>query len=126
VVASPDGKQKRTLCRLDAHAGLATPSPDGKQVAYVTFAERPMRVRPDLTFWGDARVWAVPVVPAGKPRAVTGENPDTIYCLRWLSRNEVVFDRLADEPFYGHARLWRATVPQPHDGEPNKGIQTGK
>jgi len=29
VVASPDGKQKRTLCHLVAHAGLATPSPGG-------------------------------------------------------------------------------------------------
>ncbi|GAG25434.1 unnamed protein product, partial [marine sediment metagenome] len=45
VVATPDGKQKRTLCRLPAHGGLATSSPDGKQVAYVTFGERPREGR---------------------------------------------------------------------------------
>lgn len=111
VVATPDGEQKRTLCQLPAHAGLAVASPDGKQIAYATFSARPVGSRPDLTFWGDARVWVVSVEPSGDSQAITGENRDTIFTLRWLNEEAVMFDRLADRPFYSHARLWRAVVP---------------
>ena len=120
VIATPDGKQKTTLCRLPAHGGIATPSPDGKQVAYVTFRKRPREGRPDLAFWGDARVWVVSVMQANEPKAVTGENPDCIYCLRWLNEEEVIFDRLTDTPFCVRARLWRAVVPHQDMQESNK------
>ncbi len=109
VVATPDGKEKKTLCQLRWPGGLATASPDGKRVGYVTFVERPRTNRPDLKFWGDARVWVVSVEQPARVEAVTGENPSSISTLRWLNNDEVIFDRLSDT---GPARLWRADVPQ--------------
>jgi hypothetical protein len=107
VVATPDGKSKRTLCELRSPGGLATASPDGKRVAYVTFVERPRKSRPDLKFWGDARVWTVSVEQPDRAIAVTGENPSSISTIRWLNNDAVIFDRLGDAfPF----RLWRADV----------------
>ncbi|MFN0199615.1 MAG: TolB family protein [Planctomycetaceae bacterium] len=115
VVATPDGKQKRTLCQLPSLGGLASASPDGKHVAYVTFEEGKSERRRDLTFCGNARVWVVSTLQPDKPQAVTEENPDSIYGIRWMNAEEVIFDRIADTPFYNRARLWRATVP--HESE---------
>jgi Tol biopolymer transport system component len=134
VVATPDGKQKKTLSKLQAPAGLAAPSPDGTQVAYVTFAKLPNEVipqtfgpslerRPNPAFWGDAQVWVVSVEKPGEPKPVTSKNPDTIYTLRWLNEKEVIFDRLKDRPFTSHrshARLWRAVVPREVSKNPTK------
>ncbi|MEJ7591155.1 MAG: hypothetical protein WKF77_06370 [Planctomycetaceae bacterium] len=131
VVATPDGKQQKSLCQLQEPAGLAVPSPNGTQVAYVTFAKLPdkrfpmpsgppIERHPNPNFWGDARVWVVSVEQPGNPKPVTREDPDTIYTLRWLNDEEVIFDRLKDRPLtshYSHARLWRADVPR--DGSKN-------
>jgi len=46
-----------------------------------------------------------------KPRPVTRNNSDEVYDLKWLNNNAIVFDRVADEQFYGHARIWKAIVP---------------
>jgi Tol biopolymer transport system component len=111
TVSTPDGRQK-TKIRIDAEAGLPTPSPDGLSVAFVTFEPRPMRVRPDLSFWGNSTIWVVSPVPGAQPRAVTQKNSDETYDLRWLNSETLVFDRIADESFYQHARLWKTTAPR--------------
>ena len=110
VVASPDGKDRKVLCTGQQHAGLATAAPNGRRVAYVTFTPRPSKFGPNVTFWGDARVWVVPLAPGNEPRLVTQEHANTIYDLRWLGDQHVVFDRLRDVPFFGHARLWKARI----------------
>lgn len=92
-------------------AGLAVPSPNGKQVAYVTFEGTPMEARPDLTFWGRTTIWAIAVNGSAKPRPVTRQAAETTYCLRWLSDSELVFDRVADEVLYRQARIWKTEVP---------------
>jgi Tol biopolymer transport system component len=111
TVSSPDGRLK-TEIRIDAEAGLAIPSPDGLSVAFATFEPRPMHTRPDLSFWGNSTIWVVSPVPGARPRAVTRKNPDETYDLRWLNNEALVFDRIADESFYQHARLWKAGVPR--------------
>jgi Tol biopolymer transport system component len=111
TVSSPDGRQK-TEIRIDAEAGLPTPSPDGLSVAFVTFEPRPMRARSDLSFWGNSTIWVVSPVPGAQPRAVTQKDPDETYDLRWLNNEALVFDRIADESFYQHARLWETSVPR--------------
>jgi hypothetical protein len=69
-----------------------------------------MFTRPDLSFWGNSTIWVVSPVPGARPRAVTRKNPDETYDLRWLNNETLVFDRIADESFYPHARLWKACV----------------
>jgi len=41
VLSSPDGKRNRLVLRTEERAGLAVPSPDGRAIAYATFASRP-------------------------------------------------------------------------------------
>jgi len=106
VISEPDGIAKRTI-PIDGHAGLATPSPDGKSVAYLTFDPRPMNGRPDLQFWGGTIVWVFPLVTGGKPSAITKKNLATTYDLRWLGNGALIFDRLEDEVFPTHARVWK-------------------
>ncbi len=111
VIASPDGRH-RTVLHVSSPAGLAVPSPDGKRVAYVTFTPRPMKVRPDLKFWGSTIIWTVPLDGKAKPRQVTSRNEDTTSDLNWAGNDRLVFDRISDMPFYSHARLWMASVPR--------------
>jgi WD40-like Beta Propeller Repeat len=92
--------------------GLPTVSPDGKQIAYVTFEPRPMKDRPDLQFWGSTTIFVVPVSGATPPQPVTSKNDDEVLDLKWLNNDTILFDRVADEPFYHHARIWKATVPR--------------
>ncbi len=54
----------------------------------------------------------VPVTAGAKSRMVTLKNPDEVYDLKWLSNDTLVFDRVADEVFYRHARIWKAAVPR--------------
>jgi hypothetical protein len=108
-ISTPDGKE-RTLIKIDGLAGLAVPSPDGRQVAYVTFEPRPMKLRPDLQFWGGTRVWVVSLGDNPKPRTVTLKSLDETYDLRWLNDHALVFDRVADVPLYQQTRLWKADV----------------
>ena len=110
VIVTPDGKDK-TEIKIEGQAGLPTPSPDGKSLAYATFEPRPMKVRPDLQFWGGTTMMVVSTSTRSKPRAVTLKNSDEVYDLKWLNNDAIVFDRVADEQFYGHARIWKAIVP---------------
>lgn len=110
VVCTPDGKSEQKIVRLEEPHGLATPSPDGKWVAYVTFTRRPRKNRADLTFFGDATVFVVRTDGGSKPVAVTRPSPHSIMTLHWLDAKTIVFDRLADEELYEQARLWKVTL----------------
>lgn len=109
-VATPDGRERRRIGEI-ANAGLPVPSADGTRVAYVTFTPRPLKLRPDLRFWGDAVVWIVDSQD-GKAVAVTKATSDTIFDLRWLDGSTLLFDRISDEPFYRHARIWAVSLKQ--------------
>jgi WD40-like Beta Propeller Repeat len=111
VVASPDGTTKVEI-KTDAPAGLPVPSPDGQWIAYVTFEARPKRIRPDLQFWGGTTIWVVSISAGGAARAVTQKNTDEVLDLKWLGNDNLVFDRVADEVFYRHSRIWKASVPR--------------
>jgi len=113
VISEPDGNAKRMI-PIDGQAGLATPSPDGKCVAYLTFAPRPRKTRPDLQFWGDSIIWVLPLAPEGNPTAVTEKNPATTYDLRWMGNHSLVFDRFDDEVFHRHPRMLRVSVGTGH------------
>jgi Tol biopolymer transport system component len=109
VIIRPDGTQNMET-KVDDHAGLPVASPDGQSIAYVTFEPRPMKQRPDLQFWGGTTIWVVPASAGSAPCPVTQKNQDEVYDLKWLSDETLVFDRVADEMFYGHARIWKAAV----------------
>jgi hypothetical protein len=111
VIASPDG-HRLTVLHVKSPAGLAVPSPDGKWVAYITFSPRPMKVRPDLKFWGGTVIWTVPSDGKDKPLQITLPNEDTTYDLNWAGNHSLVFDRVSDTMLYSHARLWVASVPR--------------
>jgi hypothetical protein len=108
-VASPDGAIRERIAE-NVPASLPVPSPDGQSIAYVTFTPRPIKMRADLSFFGDATVW---VIRRGQEKSVrvTGHTDDTTLGLRWLNSETVIFDRISDEPFYRHARIWTAPVP---------------
>ena len=112
VISSPNGKTKRIVSRPKGAAGLVAPSPDGEYIAYATFESRPMKQRPDLKFWGGSTIWVIPVAPNSMARPVTRKDRDTTYSLHWLGGHQLVFDRVADEMFYGKARLWKVDVPR--------------
>lgn len=109
VIASSDGTTRMEI-KIDGQAGLPVPSPDGQLIAFVTFEPQPMRTRPDLQFWGGTTIWVVPASAGSAARPVTQKNQDEVYDLKWLSNNTIVFDRVADEVFYKHARVWKAAV----------------
>ncbi len=111
VIASPDGTTNVEIT-INGPAGLPVPSPDGQSIAYVTFEPRPMRVRPDLQFCGGTTIWVISASAGSTARPVTQKNQDEVYDLNWLSNKTLVFDRVADEVFYRHARIWKAPVPR--------------
>jgi Tol biopolymer transport system component len=108
-ISDPDGKQ-RTDVQIDGKAGLAASSPDSQSLAYVTFEPRPRKERSDLQFWGETRVWVISLTGKGEPRPVTTTSRDETYDLRWLDGHTLVFDRVADVPFYRQSRLWKVDV----------------
>jgi hypothetical protein len=110
VISEPDGKQ-RTVIRVQGEAGLATPSPDGKAVAYVTFDPKPMNLRPDLLFYGGTTVWVSRLSQQEEPLEVTRKDSATTCDIRWLNNDELVFDRIEDRTFMKQARLWKVSVP---------------
>jgi hypothetical protein len=109
VVAYPDGRKVAEF-NIEGVSGLPTASPDGKRIAYVTFEPRPMSVRPDLHFWGGTTVMVVSLESRLAPQAVTEKNPDEVYDLKWLDDSTVLFDRVADEGLFQHARIWKASL----------------
>jgi len=111
VISTPDGTE-RTEIKVDGPAGLPVASPSGQLVAYVRFEPRPMRSRSDLQFWGGTTILVVPVSVSAIPRALTMKNRDEVYDLKWLENDTLVFDRVADESFYAHARVWKVSVPR--------------
>jgi Tol biopolymer transport system component len=90
------------------NAGLPVPSPDGKLIAYVTFAPRLAQHRTDLEFWGGSTIWVIST-EGGAPRQVTLSSKDETYDLRWLTNSSLIFDRIGEGIFNPHARIW--TVP---------------
>jgi WD40-like Beta Propeller Repeat len=110
---APDGKHSTDI-KIGGPAGLATPSPDGRSIAYVTFEPCHRKGRPDLQFWGGTRVWVVALSGKSEPRPVTAKNLDETYDLRWLNNRTLVFDRIADVPFYRQSRIWKAEAPRGH------------
>ena len=110
VVSTPDGKDKRIVNLAVGPKGLPTPSPDGKLIAYVSYEGMQSKVNAQVTLWRDATVWVVPVL-GGKARAVSEPSPQTIYTLRWLNNDEIVFDRSpADDWQFLNVRLWKVNV----------------
>jgi hypothetical protein len=109
VVSTPDGKDQRVLLVLGRPAGLAVASPDGQSIAYVTFKSRPMTRRRDLKFWGDSAVWVFSLADS-RPRQITAEDQATTSGLRWLGNDSVVFDRIDENIFSMHARIWKVSV----------------
>lgn len=110
VISSPDGNSKQVIVKPKRAIGIPVPSPDGRRIAFVTFEPTPKNVRRDLKFWGGTTIWIVPSLSGSQPRAVTVNNRDTTYCLRWLNHNELVFDRIADETGFQKARLWKVGI----------------
>ena len=106
-VVSSDGKKRRKLLEA-ANAGLATASPDGSMVAFLMSIPRPMKMRPDLSFWGGTTIWVVPT-DGGKSVAITKASDEKTYGLRWLSNSSLIFDRIGEGLFNNGARIW--TVP---------------
>jgi len=112
VVVSANGRNRSIVNHVANPAGLATASPDGKRIAYVTFVPRPMKLRPDLKFWGSTAIWTMPPDAGAKARQVTSPSSDTTYDLRWAGNDTLVFDRIGDNFFYSHARLWKVSSPE--------------
>src|SRR5262249_55629626 len=108
VVGTPDGTSKQTIAQIGDKVGLATPSPDGQSIAYVTFETQVHPEQPHWTFWGNTTIWVVPNAPGSRARAITQRNADTTYCLRWLNSSEIVFDRFDEEYHFSSChRLWK-------------------
>jgi hypothetical protein len=107
-VVSPDGKERRELLKAD-HGGLAIPSADGRLVAYATFSPRPIKGRNDLEFWGGSSLWVVPS-GGGAATQITSPSEDKTYDLRWLTQDSLIFDRIGEGMFNGHARIWTVSV----------------
>jgi hypothetical protein len=71
-----------------------------------------MRFNPLTPFWGRSTIWVISTKPRSKARAVTQKSDDETDDLNWLNNDTMVFDRIADEPFYERARIWKAAVPR--------------
>ncbi len=109
VISEPNGNAKKTI-PIDGHVGLATPSPDGKYIAYLSFDPVPGKANPVLQFWGGTIIWILPLALGAEASAVTEKNSATTYDLRWLGNHALVFDRIVDEVFPAHARIWKVAV----------------
>jgi hypothetical protein len=106
IVSSPDGKRKRVVLRTEEPAGLAVPSPDGRVIAYATFATRPLTSGGgNSTVWNCTGIWMIGLEATSQPRRLTGLTTSSTYDLRWLDNEHLVFDRV-EKGIPPKARLW--------------------
>lgn len=106
IVSSSDGSRKRVVLRTQEPAGLAVPSPDGRAIAYATFASRPRPSGPGYNpIWNCTGIWMVGLEEPGRPRRLTGPTPSLTYALRWLDNQHLVFDRV-EQGIPPKAQLW--------------------
>jgi Tol biopolymer transport system component len=110
VVASPDGAWRRTVTRPALPAALATISPDGRHVAFVTYDPTSYPRRSDLVFHGNAVVWVAANRAGARATAVTKARPETCFHLRWLGDSALVFDRLKAPLPYEQPRIYRVQL----------------
>jgi hypothetical protein len=110
VVSSSDGRRKRVILRTDDPAGLATPSPDGRAIAYATFASRPRTSGGgNQAMWDCTGIWVVRLQSPDRPQRLVEQTSDLTLNLRWLDNEHLVFDRVrAGIPPKG--RLWMVNV----------------
>jgi hypothetical protein len=109
LITNPSGSQ-RAFIPVEGRAGLATPSPDGKAVAYVTFDPSPVKDRPDIQFWGGTTIWIVSTSQGAEPLAVTQKNPARTYDMKWLNNETLLFDRVNDVSFFQSSHIWKVRV----------------
>jgi len=110
MVSSADGSEKRVVLRVQEPAGLAVPSPDGRAVAYATFASRPRTSGGgNLPVWNCTGIYVVDLERPARPRRLTGESQASTYGLRWVDDRHLVFDRVEDG-IPRRARLWTIEV----------------
>jgi hypothetical protein len=106
IVSSPDGKRKRVVLRTGEPAGLAVPSPDGRAIAYGTFASRPRTSGGgNIPIWSCTGIWVVGTDGSRRPQRLVGPTMSLTYDLRWLDNGHLVFDRI-EEGQPPRARLW--------------------
>jgi len=113
IVSSPDGRHRRVVLHTREPAGLAVPSPDGRLIAYATFASRPPAANAmgNLPVWNCSGIWVVGTQASSEPVRVAGPSPESTLGLRWLGNERLVFDRV-EEGFPPKARVWLADVPR--------------
>jgi WD40-like Beta Propeller Repeat len=99
VISSPDGERRRTVLRTKEPAGLAVPSPDGRRIAYATY---PSGSR-------TSGIWVIGVEESAQPQRIVEQAPGSIYDLRWLDNEHLVFDRI-ENGSPPRARIWLARV----------------
>jgi hypothetical protein len=106
IVSSADGKAKRIVLRTQEPAGLAVPSPDGRSIAYATFASRPRNSgMGNSPIWNCTGIWVVGLDEPSHPRRLAGQSPASTYDLRWLDNQNLVFDRV-EQGIPPKAELW--------------------
>jgi hypothetical protein len=111
IIASPDGNTKLVVLNDVKNAALAVPSPDGAHIAFATFDPVPMKLRPDLQFYGGSILWVAPSRANSTAKAVTQKTPETTFTLNWLGNSKLLFDRAPDESaFKAPYRLWTADI----------------
>jgi WD40-like Beta Propeller Repeat len=105
VVSNPYGNVEWRFPIQD-HAGVPTPSPDGKSVAYLTLPPRPQGSLSPSPVREGAAIWILPLAQGASSFAVTRKTPERILDLKWLGNKALVFDRIDNEMFPLHARIW--------------------
>ena len=92
IVSSPDGRQKHVVVRTSEPAGLAVPSPDGRLIAYATFASRSQtNSLGNSPIWNCTGIWVVGTEAPAEPVRLTGPAPESTFDLRWLDNEHLIF-----------------------------------
>ena len=109
IVSSSDLKQKRVVLRTQEPTGLAVPSPDGRAIAYATFASTPSPNGPgNAPTWNCTGIWVIDLTSTKGPRRLTEPHPALTYDLRWIDNQTLIFDRIVNG-IPPKAQIW--TVP---------------